>query len=251
MATDANGNNGVAAAGGVPQEASRWILSLFVLRRPAPLKGRGNIVIFRPGVGDVFAAFRAACPLLLLASLFLLWLFLLFCFTRFFSPAYFFCLQKARTSWHGFCRGKAAADAAPFPAATDDWSSVNLYGKAGTNTWPIASWSIGSWSQGDFLQHVFQWLGQSPRPEVFVCAIVCDGAGLSVLFATADVLNHLNLDGTLMVSIFAKSRCWSRICTCTRTRWVIRFGKRVLRWSGSSVLFWWTAWMKMKELWRA
>ncbi|CAL1169542.1 unnamed protein product, partial [Cladocopium goreaui] len=33
--------------------------------------------------------------------------------------------------------GKAAAEAAPFPAATDDWSSVNLYGKAGTNTWPI------------------------------------------------------------------------------------------------------------------
>ena len=38
------------------------------------------------------------------------------------------------------CRGKAAVDANDIPSSpTADWSSVNLYRKAGTNTWPIAS----------------------------------------------------------------------------------------------------------------
>ena len=41
MATDANGNNGVAAAGGAsPQKQSWWILCCFVLR-PALSEGRG------------------------------------------------------------------------------------------------------------------------------------------------------------------------------------------------------------------
>ena len=60
-----------------------------------------------------------------------------------------------------------------------------------------------------------------------MCAIVCNRAGLCVLFVTADVLNHLNLDETLTVSILAKIRCWSPICTCTRTLWGTRFGKRI------------------------
>ena len=54
MATDANGNNGVAAAGGAPGGSCRC-LSLGGLRC-----WREEVYMFRPGVRDFFAAFRAA-----------------------------------------------------------------------------------------------------------------------------------------------------------------------------------------------
>ena len=50
--------------------------------------------------------------------------------------------QRLERAWPVLvhCRGKAAVDANDIPStATADWSSVNLYRKAGTNTWPIAS----------------------------------------------------------------------------------------------------------------
>ena len=171
MATDANGNNGVAAAGGLPVDL------VFVIRRPALLEGRG-IYIFRPGVRDFFAAFCAIhfqilCLRASIAcfsySLFLLLVLLFFVFA---SPAFFSIFLKANTSYHGFCRGKAAAEAAPFPAATDDWSSVNLYGKAGTNTWPIASWSIGSWPKGDIPAKCFPVIGSKSKTRS-VCVRDC------------------------------------------------------------------------------
>ena len=172
MATDANGNNGVAAAGGAPGGSCRC-LSLGGLRC-----WREEVYIFRAGVRDFFAAFRAAfsyvfrsfvCALLLLASLFLPQS----CFSSLLlHPLFSLIFLQANTSYHGFCRGKAAAEAAPFPAATDDWSSVSLYGKAGTNTWPIASWSIGSWPKGDIPAKCFPVIGSKSKTRS-VCVRDC------------------------------------------------------------------------------
>ena len=156
MATDANGNNGVAAAGGLPVDL------VFVIRRPT-----GFLCSFlRHTFSDPLLA-RFYCLLLIFSLSSLSLAFLRFCFTRFFL--YFL---KASTSYHGFCRGKAAAEAAPFPAATDDWSSVNLYGKAGTNTWPIASWSIGSWPKGDVPATCFPVIGSKSKTRS-VCVRDC------------------------------------------------------------------------------
>lgn len=152
MATDANGNNGVAAAGGAPGGSCRC-LSLGAA--------------FRAAFSYIFRSF--VCALLLLASLFLPQS----CFSSLLlHPLFSLIFLQANTSYHGFCRGKAAAEAAPFPAATDDWSSVNLYGKAGTNTWPIASWSIGSWPKGDVPAKCFPVIGSKSKTRS-VCVRDC------------------------------------------------------------------------------
>lgn len=96
MATDANGNNGVAAAGGAPGG------SLFVIRRPALLEGRGiyifsvqvcgiSLQLFAPHFhtfSDPLLA-RFYCLLLILSLSSLSLAFLRFCFTRFF-PLFFY-----------------------------------------------------------------------------------------------------------------------------------------------------------------
>lgn len=176
MATDANGNNGVAAAGGAPGGSCRC-LSLGGLRC-----WREEVYIYFPSrcagflcsfSRRIFIHFQILCLRASIAC-FSYYLFLLLVLLSSFllHPLFSLIFLQANTSYHGFCRGKAAAEAAPFPAATDDWSSVNLYGKAGTNTWPIASWSIGSWPKGDVPAKCFPVIGPKSKTRS-VCVRDC------------------------------------------------------------------------------